>query len=203
MKIVVASNNKGKLVELQRLTHVEGLEFITLREAGMSDDYDVEETGVTFAENAILKATESARATGLHAIADDSGIEVDALGGEPGVYTKRYAGENKTDAERIDFLLDKLKDVPAEKRTARFVAALALAAPDGTILDLQTGYCPGRIAFAPRGSNGFGYDPIFIVGEGNHTMAELGNEEKDAVSHRGNSVRLLRPKLVELASQKL
>lgn len=200
MKIVLASNNRGKLVELQRLTNIEGLTFITAHEAGLSDDFDVEETGVTFEENAILKAREYALATNLYAVADDSGIEVEALNGEPGVYTKRYAGENVTDSYRIEFLLNKLKEVPAEKRAARFVAALALAAPDGTILATRTGYCPGQIAFAPRGSNGFGYDPIFIVGDTGRTMAELGDAEKDAVSHRGNSVRLLRPDLLKLVS---
>ncbi|NWJ96266.1 MAG: RdgB/HAM1 family non-canonical purine NTP pyrophosphatase [Chloroflexi bacterium] len=198
MKIVVASNNRGKLVELQRLAHVNGIEFITAREAGLSDDFDVEETGTTFEENAALKASEYAKATGLYAIADDSGIEVGALGGEPGIYTKRFAGENATDAERIAFLLEKLKEIAVGQRAARFVAALALAAPDGTILDLQTGYCPGQIAFAPRGSHGFGYDPIFIVGNGERTMAELSATEKDNVSHRGNGLRLLRPKLLEL-----
>jgi XTP/dITP diphosphohydrolase len=200
MKVLVATNNRGKLVELQRLADVDGLEFITAREAGLSEDFDVEETGKTFEENAILKANQYALATGLHAIGDDSGIEVEALGGEPGIYTKRYAGENKTDAERIEFLLDKLKDVPAEKRAARFVCALALAAPDGTILEVKEGYCPGEITFGPRGTNGFGYDPIFMVGGTGQTMAELGDEEKDAVSHRGNAIRLLRPALVKLAN---
>jgi len=198
MKILVASNNQGKLIELQRLSQVEGLEFVTPRQVGISDDFDVEETGTTFEENAILKATQYAHAANLYAIADDSGIEVAALGGAPGVYTKRFAGENVTDAQRMDFLLEKLKDVPPEKRTARFVAALALAAPDGTILEVQTGYCLGQIALAPQGTGGFGYDPIFIVADTGRTMAELGDDEKDAISHRGNAIRLLLPGLQKL-----
>jgi XTP/dITP diphosphohydrolase len=201
MKIVLASNNKGKLAELQRMTDIEGMEFITAHEAGLSEDFDVEETGATIEENAVLKAREYAQATGLYAVADDSGLEVEALNGAPGVYSKRYAGENATDAYRIAFLLEKLKDVPAEKRAAHFVATLALAAPDGTILATRTGYCPGQITFTPRGSNGFGYDPIFVVDGTGKTMAELGDAEKDAVSHRGNALRLLRPDLLKLAGQ--
>lgn len=192
-KILVATNNKGKVAELLRLLDIEGLELITPEVAGLAD-FDVEETGVTFEENAILKARAFAEVSGLAALADDSGLEVEALNGEPGVYSKRYAGENMDDAGRIDFLLNKLKAVPAEQRAARFVAVIVLAAPDGTIIETQPGYCPGAIGFTPQGTNGFGYDPIFIVeGTNGQTMAELSNAEKDAVSHRGNAVRAIRP----------
>jgi XTP/dITP diphosphohydrolase len=195
MKILVATNNPGKRLELQRLLNIEGLELLLPADVGL-DDFDVEETGITYLENASLKATGFAQAAKMYAIADDSGLEVSTLNNEPGVYTKRYAGENKTDPERIAFLLEKLKNTPIEQRQARFVALVALAAPDGEILTSQTGYCYGQINFEPRGNNGFGYDPIFLVeGKTGHTMAELSNDEKDEVSHRGNAARAIAPDL--------
>lgn len=200
LKVLVATNNRGKLIELTRLAQVEGLQFVTPREVELDPDFDVEETEPTFEGNATLKAVAYARATGLHAVADDSGIEVEALNGAPGVYTKRFAGENSTDAQRIAFLLDKMKDVTEDKRTARFVCALVLVAPDGSVLETQTGYCNGHIGFEPRGTNGFGYDPIFLIGDSGRTMAEFGDAEKDVVSHRGNAIRQLRPALQKLTA---
>jgi XTP/dITP diphosphohydrolase len=197
-KILVATNNQGKVAELLRLVDIKEIALVTPKEIGLAD-FDVEETGTTFEENALLKAREFALAAGLPAIADDSGLEVAALNGEPGLYSKRYAGENADDAYRIQFLLDKLKDVPAEKRQARFVAVLALVEADGTVVATVPGYCYGSINFAPRGTNGFGYDPIFVVdGTGGRTMAELSDQEKDAVSHRGNAARAIRPKILEI-----
>lgn len=198
MKLLIASNNPGKMQEIQRLTWIEGLELVLPREASISSQFEVEETGKTFEENAVLKATEYARAAGLYALADDSGLEVEALQGAPGIYSKRFVGEKVDDAGRIAFLLDKLKAVPEKNRAAQFVAAVALAAPDGSILSVKRGTCPGRIAFAPRGSNGFGYDPIFLVGESGRTMAELENREKDEVSHRGNALRAIKADLAKI-----
>ncbi len=199
LKLLIASNNPGKLYEFQRLAGLPGIELINPQQAGLGHNFEVEETGSTFEENAILKARKYSGATGLHALGDDSGLEVEALGGEPGIYSKRYAGENATDPQRISFLLEKMKEIPSGKRAARFVAALALAAPDGSILEIKIGYCPGQIAFNPRGTNGFGYDPIFLVEDSGRTMAELSNLEKNLVSHRGNAARLLTPALQALA----
>jgi XTP/dITP diphosphohydrolase len=197
-RILVATNNKGKVAELLRLVDIKEIELVTPKDLGLHA-FDVEETGTTFEENAILKAREFALAGGLPSIADDSGLEVDALNGEPGLYSKRYAGENATDEYRIQFLLDKLKDVPVDKRQARFVAVLALAQADGTLVGTVPGYCYGEIGLEPRGANGFGYDPIFKVKDKEgRTMAELSNEEKDEVSHRGNAARSIRPIIMKL-----
>ncbi|HEX2916410.1 MAG TPA: RdgB/HAM1 family non-canonical purine NTP pyrophosphatase [Chloroflexia bacterium] len=194
MRILVATNNKNKLAEFQRMLNLPGVQFLTPEEAGLPADFDVEETGLTFEENAELKATQYARAANLPAMADDSGLVVDALNGEPGIYSKRYAGENATDPQRIALLLSKIADVPDEKRTGRFVAAIALANPDGRIVVTCRGISEGTIAWEPRGSNGFGYDPIFLpAGFHGRTFAELNDEEKDAISHRGNAFRLIRP----------
>ena len=194
MKLLVATNNRGKLREIQHIFNLPGLELVTPLEAGLSPDFDVEETGVTFEENAILKAVEYARAANLHALADDSGLEVDALDGQPGVYSKRFAGEDKTDRERIDFLLAKLPlDLSNEQLTARFVAAIAFANPQGEILKIEKSFCEGYITRQPRGSNGFGYDPIFVVKVLDQTMAELSADDKDAHSHRGHALSQIQP----------
>ncbi len=195
MQILVATNNKGKRLEFMRLLNVAGLELVLPADIGLAG-FDVDETGTTYLENASLKATAFAQASQMYALADDSGLEVAALNNEPGVYSKRYAGEDKTDGERITFLLDKLQAVPESQRTARFVAVIALADPTGKIIASQSGFCPGQIAFAPRGNRGFGYDPIFLVdGANGRTMAELDDAEKDRVSHRGNAARAISPNL--------
>ena len=178
------AHNRGKLVEYQHMFGNLPLELVTLNDVGIHKD--VEETGTTFAENARLKATTYAQQSGLLTLADDSGLEVDALGGEPGVYSKRYAGEGKSDAERVVFLLDKLRDVPQGKRSARFRCAIAIASPDGKLHETD-GTCEGEIIFAPRGSNGFGYDPIFFFPPRDMTMAQLSPEEKNRVSHRAQA----------------
>jgi XTP/dITP diphosphohydrolase len=146
------------------------------------------ETGATLEENAALKAKVYARASGLLTLADDSGLEVDALGGEPGVFSKRYAGEKASDEERVDFLLKKLSHIPWEKRGTRFRCVIAIATPDGK-LELCQGECQGIIAFEPRGEGGFGYDPIFYLPELDKMMAELSLEEKNKLSHRGKAAR--------------
>lgn len=197
MKILIATNNAGKRRELERLLNISGLELVLPSEVGLQD-LDPEETGTTYLENASLKATAFATAANMYALADDSGLEVAALNGEPGVYSKRYAGENKTDSQRIDFLLQKLTNVP-EPRTARFVAFLALADPNGKIIASQIGYCNGHIISTPRGTNGFGYDPIFeIDGAQGRTMSELSDSEKDSFSHRGNAARAIAPDLTKI-----
>jgi XTP/dITP diphosphohydrolase len=197
MKLLIATHSRGKLIEYQQILADLPFELVTLDDGGIRDD--VEETGTTFAENARLKATAFTRQSGLLTLADDSGLEVDALGGEPGVFSKRYAGEGKSDAERIVFLLDKLRDVPQGKRSARFRCAIAIASSDGKLRETD-GTCEGEIIFAPRGTNGFGYDPIFYFPARGVTMAELPSEEKNRVSHRAHAAihaRKILSKMVE------
>ena len=188
MRLLIATHNRGKLIEYQEMLD-DHFELVTLDDVGIRDD--VEETGVTLAENARLKALAYARPSGLLTLADDSGLEVDALGGEPGVYSKRYAGENKSDAERNTFLLNKLRDVPRGKRAARFRCAIAIATPDGKLWETD-GACEGEIMFEPRGTNGFGYDPIFQVAERGVRMAELSTAEKNKISHRARAAEKAR-----------
>ncbi|MBP3634085.1 MAG: XTP/dITP diphosphatase [Oscillospiraceae bacterium] len=185
MKLVLASKNQHKLVELQTILGQMGLEVVLESEIGI--DVDVEETGVTFAENAMLKAKAVMEASGMAAIADDSGLMVDALNGEPGVYSARYGGR-ETDLDRTMLLLENMKDVPEEKRTGRFVSAIACALPDGREVTAE-GVCEGTILFELRGNGGFGYDPVFYVPVLGKTFAEAGAEEKNAISHRGNALR--------------
>lgn len=179
---VIATHNPGKLKELQRILEPLHIDAVT------AELDEVEETGTTFAENAFLKADAACRQTGMPAVADDSGLMVDALNGEPGVYSARYAGEGATDNDRIEKLLTNLKNVPTEKRTAKFVSAICCVFPNGEKIEVQ-GECPGFIAFEPHGNGGFGYDPIFLVN--GKSFAELNASEKDAVSHRGRALRAL------------
>ena len=190
---IIATHNKKKLAELERILAPLGIRAQTAEQAGFTLD-EVEETGTTFEENAYLKAEAAMRQTGLPAVADDSGLMVDALGGAPGVYSARYAGENATDEQRNEKLLQELKAVPAEQRTARFVSAVCCVFPDGETVQVR-GECEGTIAFAPSGSGGFGYDPLFLVGE--KTYAELSAAEKDAISHRGRALCALQKALQE------
>ncbi len=188
-RLLIASANRGKVAEYRTL--LEGLEcdLVSLRDVGISGA--VEETGTSYAENARIKAVACAAQSGLVTLADDSGLEVDALGGEPGIYSARYAGDGATDAERVAFLLRKLEGVPAERRGARFVCVIAIASPDGDVTYCR-GECPGMIAAAPRGGGGFGYDPAFLLPDRGLTMAELPPGEKDRVSHRGRAAALAR-----------
>ena len=185
MKIFVATKNQKKLKELNRILIPMGFEAIS--ENDLENKLpEVEETGATFEENALLKARAGVEHTGLISVADDSGLCVDYLGGAPGVYTARYAGENADDEENNDKLLYELRDVPFEKRDAQFVSAIACVFPDGRYFTVR-GECHGKIAFERQGTEGFGYDPLFI-GEGG-CFAMLSPEEKDKVSHRGKSLR--------------
>lgn len=184
MKFVLASHNSGKLKEMQAILGALGVEVVLPSQLGIS--VEVEETGETFAENALLKAKAVCAASGLPAIADDSGLCVDALQGAPGVYTARYGGEGLSDEQRYRLLLRNLQGL--SPRTCHFQTAIACAFPDGTVLTAQ-GRCEGTVAFAPMGTDGFGYDPIFWVPERKKTFAQLGAEEKNAISHRGKALR--------------
>lgn len=192
MKVILASNNKNKIREMQQILAPFGMEVISQREAGA--DFEVEENGTTFAENAELKARAVYERLGVPVIADDSGLAVDALNGAPGVYSHRYAGENATDEERCQKLLCELKDVPAEQRTARFLCEICYFDENGD-KHFFTGSCKGIIGTEPKGSNGFGYDPVFYIGD--KTLAEMTDDEKNEISHRGNALRLFQAYLKE------
>jgi XTP/dITP diphosphohydrolase len=185
-KLLLGSNNQVKVGEYRSLLPDLDYELVTLAEQGLS--IAVEETGESLEENARLKATATARESRLLAMADDSGLEVDALDGEPGRLSARYAGENATDRDRVEYLLQRLDGVPRENRTARFRCVIALATPDGKV-EFCSGECPGLITFEPRGEHGFGYDPIFYLPELDKTMAELPLEQKNKISHRGQAAR--------------
>ena len=190
-RLLVATHNQGKVVEYADILGDTGLDWLTLVEAGITDD--VAETGATFLDNAILKAVAYARLSKLLTLADDSGLAVDALGGRPGVLTARYGGPGLSAAERYGLLLRELGDTPDAQRTARFHCVVALAAPDGTILGTADGVCEGRIARAPAGEGGFGYDPVFYLPERGLTMAQLPADEKHRLSHRGRAARAIQP----------
>jgi XTP/dITP diphosphohydrolase len=190
--LLIATTNQGKLREYQAILADLPFSLVSLRDLAIEDD--VEETGATFAENALLKATYYAARSGMLAWADDSGLEVAALGGAPGVYSARFAGHGASDGERNAFLLEKLKDVPFHARLARFVCVVALARPDGSTTTVE-GVLPGVIEFAPRGSNGFGYDPLFYLVDEDCTLAELPAERKNAISHRARAAHAARDRL--------
>ena len=192
--LVLASNNKGKVREFNTLLSDVGFEVFP---QGYFNIPSVEETGLTFVENAILKARAACQATNLPALADDSGIEIDALNGAPGIYSARFAGEQATDEQNNQLLLEKLKETPKEQRTARYQCVLVYMrhALDPTPLICQ-GTWEGTILFEPRGNNGFGYDPLFYVAEHNCSAAELSPEIKNTLSHRGQSLRLLHEQLL-------
>jgi XTP/dITP diphosphohydrolase len=192
MEFIVATHNQNKVREFRRILEPLSVEVVS------ADLPEVEETGKTFAENAYLKASSACRKAEKTAVADDSGLAVDALGGAPGIYSARYAGEGASNEQRIAKLLNALKDVPEEKRTAKFVCAICCVFPNGDIITAR-GECPGKIAFAPRGTDGFGYDPVFLAGE--RTFAELSAEEKDRISHRGKALRLFAEQLKKYKEQ--
>ena len=189
-RIVVATGNPHKLREIAEI--FPDFEIVSQKEAGF--DGDVEETGSTFEENALLKAEAAARALGCMALADDSGICVDALNGAPGVYSARYGGPGLDDAGRYRLLLENMRGVLDRK--CRFVSAITLCMPSGDIVTAR-GECPGTIAFAPMGEGGFGYDPVFFVPGLRKTFAQLTAEEKNAISHRGNALRAFAVELKE------
>lgn len=189
LKLVLASKNEKKLKEMRDILAHLGVEVCLQSEVGV--DVDVEETGTTFEENSLLKARAVMEASGLPAIADDSGLCVDALGGAPGVYSARYGGEGLDDVGRYRLLLENMKGQP---RAARFVSVITCCFPNGDVLTSR-GECPGTIAFAPQGEGGFGYDPIFFVPSLKKTFAQLTAEEKNAISHRGKALEAFQTKL--------
>ena len=183
-ELLLATNNPGKLREYTQLLSGCGYQLVAPADKGI--DITVAETGNTFTENAVMKARTLAAASGLLTLADDSGLEVDALNGAPGVRSARYAGDDASDGDRIALLLKNLEGVPLEKRTARFRCVIAIADVAGTIR-LAEGSVEGRVIFAPRGSHGFGYDPVFLLPELGKTLAELAPEEKNRISHRARA----------------
>ena len=187
MRFLLATHNMKKQAEMQRILSPLGIEVLTADMAGV-ELTDVDETGETFRENACLKAHAGCKESCLPCIADDSGLCVDALGGAPGVYSARYSGVHGDDDANIAKLLDALKDVPEDDRTAHFACAVCVCFPDGRRLELE-GRCNGKIGYKKLGNDGFGYDPVFMVGD--RSFAQFTADEKDAVSHRGNALRKL------------
>ncbi|WP_081638349.1 XTP/dITP diphosphatase [Bacillus halotolerans] len=190
---IIATHNPGKVKEFKEILEPKGYEVKSLAEIGFTDE--IEETGHTFEENAILKAEAVAKAVNKMVIADDSGLSVDNLGGRPGVYSARYAGEQKDDQANIDKVLSELRGIEKEQRTARFRCALAVSIP-GEETKTVEGHVEGYIAEEPKGEYGFGYDPIFIVKDKDKTMAELTSDEKNKISHRADALKKL-SKLLE------
>ena len=200
MRILVATMNEGKLREYERLlADVPGLELETM--ASLSEPVDVLEDRDTFTGNALKKATAIAAASGMACLADDSGLEVDALGGRPGVYSARYAGEGATDAENNAKLIEELLGKAGQERTARFRCAIAIVDSAGRALATVEGACEGRIGDEPKGTHGFGYDPLFIPKGYDQTMAELGLETKNEISHRAKAAAKLVPLLQQLQTR--
>lgn len=194
MKLVLASKNAHKLLEMQAILGKFDVEVVLQSDLGI--DIDVEETGVTFEENSELKARAVMEASGMASIADDSGLEVDALDGQPGVYSHRFGNKN-SDEERNYYLLDLMKNVPDEMRTARFVSVITCLFPDGKKI-VARGTCEGLIIHEQRGQGGFGYDPLFYVPGEKMTFAELSGEKKNAISHRGNALEIFSEKYREM-----
>ena len=195
MKVVLASRNPHKLVEIDAITRKLGIELILQSELGI--DIDVEETGTTFEENSFLKAEAVMKASGMSALADDSGIVVDALNGEPGVYSARYGGDpSMTDHDRKMLLLKNTEHVPDGQRQAAFVAVITMVTPDGQVIQAR-GEIHGELTREPRGENGFGYDPIFYYPPAGMTTAEMDPEAKNQVSHRANALKVFYEKMKE------
>ncbi len=199
-KFVIATNNKKKLLELSRILEPLGIEAVTAKEIGI-DLGDVEENGTTFAENAYIKAKSAFDLLkGEYCtVADDSGLCVDALDGQPGIYSARYGGEGLSDVDRYQKLLSDMKDVPKDKRTAHFACSICAVMVDGTVITAH-GECNGTIGYEPIGEGGFGYDPIFMIGD--KSFSQLTPDQKDMCSHRGNALRIFKDRLKEYMEEK-
>jgi len=195
MRLLIATTNLGKVREYQQLLNSLNCDLVGLADVGITQD--VEETGSTYEANALLKAREYAALSGLLTLADDSGLEVDALAGRPGVHSARYAPDSPT---RIRRLLAEMQNVPADQRSARFQCVIALAWPDGRT-EIISGTCEGWITSEARGSNGFGFDPVFYVSERGLTMAELPDDIKNQISHRARAAQKMRPVLERILSE--
>lgn len=193
-KIVFATGNAGKMREIRMILADADVEVLSMKDAGI--DPDIVENGSTFAENALIKARACAKLTGMMALADDSGLVVDYLNGEPGIYSARYMGENTSYHIKNHNLIERLDGAPDEKRTARFVCAIAAVLPDGTEL-VTEGTMEGRIGYEEKGENGFGFDPVFYVPEYGLTSAQMDAEQKNAASHRGKALRKMKQTLYE------
>ena len=203
MKIIFATGNKNKMIEIRQILKDLGMEILSMKEAGV--DIDIVEDGKSFEENAMIKASAIAELPEVKAmdaivLADDSGLEIDYLNKEPGIYSARYAGTDTSYDIKNSLLLSRMKGVPDKQRTARFVCAIAAVMPDGPLLTTE-GTIEGRIGYEERGKNGFGYDPIFLVPPYVQTSAELTEEEKNAISHRGNALRAMRLKIEEYINE--
>ena len=192
MRIVFATGNQNKMREIHEIMDDLGMEIVSMKEAGISAD--IVEDGTSFEENAVIKASAIARQCEDIVLADDSGLVIDYLGGEPGIYSARYMGEDTPYKIKNQNLIERLSGVPDEKRTARFVCAIAAAFPDGEVITTE-GTVEGRIGYEERGSNGFGYDPIFYLPEYKMSTAELSPELKNEISHRGRALRLMKEEL--------
>jgi XTP/dITP diphosphohydrolase len=197
-RLLVATRNVGKVVEFEEMLSMLDVNWLSLDDVGVT--VEVEETGKTFLENAVLKAQSYAKMTGLLTLADDSGLEVDALGGAPGVFTARYGGAGLTAEQRYQYLLSQLSGVPWENRSARFRCVIAIAGKQGELLASAAGACEGVIAEGPSGSGGFGYDPVFFLPERGRTMAELPAATKHAISHRGRALQAIKPALLDIVA---
>ncbi len=206
-RLLLATSSLDKLRELRAILDGVPVELVSLREADAGEPPNVEETGATFLDNARLKARAYAAWSGMAALADDSGLEVDALGGRPGVRSARYAGEGASDRKNLDKLLRELEGVPPERRSARFRSAAVLADPPGVVPSGREWHTEaaweGRIIEAPRGTGGFGYDPVFLPDGWDRTSAEVDAATKDAASHRGQAFRALRPAIEAWAAERL
>ena len=192
-RIIFATSNEGKMKEIRLIMEDSGYEVVSLKEAGISAD--IVEDGTTFEENAVIKASAIAKLTGELAMADDSGLEVDYMDKAPGIYSARFLGEDTDYDIKYNYILDKLKAVPLEQRSARFVCAIALAKPDGSAVTKRA-TIEGYIGYEIRGENGFGYDPIFMVPEFDKTTAELSIEEKNKISHRAKALMAMKEELL-------
>ena len=193
MKLIVASQNAHKIKEINAITKDFGFELVSMKDAGLGD-LDIEETGSTFEENSLIKAEAIVKLTGQPAIADDTGLMIDALNGAPGVYSARFSGVHGNDAANRAKVLELMKDVPPEKRTARFVCVITMLYPDGKKI-VATGRCEGHIALEELGSEGFGYDSIFAPDGFDGTFAQMGTDVKNVIGHRANALRILREEL--------
>jgi XTP/dITP diphosphohydrolase len=195
-RLLIATNNPDKVEELRELLSGSGWEVVSPSDLGIA--LEVEETGTTYAENARLKAEAFSRASGLATLADDSGLEVDALDGEPGALHHLHGWDGRDQPERIQLLLTAMLEVPPSRRTARFRAVIVVVLPDGSVLQ-EEGVCEGVIANAPAGDNGFGYDPVFVLPDRRVTMAQLSTEEKNRISHRGLAAQKMKDRLHGIA----
>jgi XTP/dITP diphosphohydrolase len=199
-KLLVASHNRGKVVEFAEMMQDMAISWLGLDDVGIT--HDVPETGVTYQENAILKATVYAQIAGLLTLADDSGLEIDVLAGAPGVYSARYGGMPTPEA-RYQLVLQQLANVPEPERTARFRCVIVVADENGRVLAETEGVCEGLIARVPTGDSGFGYDPIFFLPDRNQTMSQLSSAEKHLISHRGQAMQKMAPLLRQILAPKM